>query len=167
MKNKLKYLLFAAIVLLLNACATTQTFYIVRHAEKAANSEDPGLSQAGIDRGVALEKLMADKKLDTVFTSNFKRTILTGLSVALPQGLPQVALKQAPQNELNTFIARLKNIHSTKNLLVVGHTNSVPPIVQALSGQQIPNIAETDYNNLYIVTIKGKQISLVHTNYGR
>jgi len=161
-----KYLLIVALSLLLFSCST-QTFYVVRHAEKADGSDDPGLSQAGIERGIALEKYLSGKKLDTVFTSNFKRTILTGLSVALPQSLPQVPLKQSPQGELNNFIARLKNIQGTKNLLVVGHTNTVPAIVLALCGQQIPAIPETEYNNIYIITINGKERLLTRTTYGR
>jgi 2,3-bisphosphoglycerate-dependent phosphoglycerate mutase len=144
-----------------------QTFYIVRHAEKNGNTDEAGLTAAGIERAVELERYLADKKLDTVFTSNIRRTILTGLSVALPQSLPQIPLKQAPQNELDNFIARIKNIRSTKNILVVGHTNTMPAIVQALSGESIPAIPEHEYNNMYIITIKGKEKTLVHTTYGR
>ena len=162
----MKYLKILAVIILLSSCSM-QTFYVVRHAEKDGSTDEAGLTAAGIERAVALEKYLSDKKLDTVFTSNIRRTILTGLSVALPQSIPQVPLKQSPQEELNNFIGRLKNIHSNKNILVVGHSNTVAVIVQALSGQQIPAIAETVYNNLYIVTVKGKDVTLVHTTYGR
>ncbi len=163
----MKYLFLGLVIALFSSCTTTQTFYIVRHAEKESNSENPGLSQAGIDRGIALEKYMADKKLDTVFTSDMKRTILTGLSVSLPQSLPQIALSQETPYGLNDFIARLKNISGNKNILVVGHTNTVPLIVQALSGQQIPAIPETAYSNMYTITIKEKEITMVHSKYDR
>ncbi len=163
---RMKNLILIAIFFLLNACST-QTFYIVRHAEKADGSDDPGLSPADIERGIVLEKYLAHKNLDTVFTSNFKRTVLTGLSVSLPESLPQISLDQSPKSELNSFIARLKNIHSNKSILVVGHTNTIPAIVLALSGQSIPEIPETVYNNMYIITIKGNQKDLQQTTYGR
>lgn len=162
----MKYLRFLAVMIFFCSCST-QTFYVVRHAEKDGNTDDAGLTGAGIERAVALEKYLADKKLDTVFTSNIRRTILTGLSVALPQGLPQIPLKQETQTELDNFIARLKKIRGTKCILVVGHTNTVPAIVQALSGRPVPAIPETVYNNMYIITIKGKENTLVHTAYGR
>lgn len=160
---------FLAILLFLGSllsCAT-QTFYIVRHAEKENDSESSGLSQAGIERGVALEKYMADKKLDTVFTSEKRRAVLTGLSVSLPQSLPQVTLDQSPQSKLDNFIAKLMNIKTNKNILVVGHSNTIPGIIHGLCNRQIPSITETEYGNLYIVTIKGDNKTLVHKKYGK
>lgn len=162
----MKYLKFLTIIIFFSSCST-QTFYIVRHAEKDGNTDEAGLSAAGIERGVALEKYLADKKLDTVFTSEKRRTVLTGLSVSLPQSLPQIALKQWPQQDLDKFISRLKSINTSKNILVVGHTNTIPPFVQALCGQQIPAIQETEYNNMYIISIKGKAATLVQTKYGK
>jgi phosphohistidine phosphatase SixA len=163
----MKTIVFGMLVLMLTSCTTTQIFYIVRHAEKQDNSEDPPLSEAGIARGIALEKYMADKKLDTVFTSLYKRAALTGLSVSFPQSLPHIQLKQWPQTDLNDFIKRLKKISGNRNLLIVGHTNTIPPMVQALSGQSIAAIPEDVYNIIYTITISGTGKTLVSTTYGR
>lgn len=38
------------LLLAFSSCTTTQTFYIVRHTEKANNSDDPELSQAETGR---------------------------------------------------------------------------------------------------------------------
>jgi len=160
----MKHLIFIAVVFLPGACST-QTFYIVRHAEKADNSHDPELSQAGRDRAVRLEQYLANKKLDTVFTSNFKGTSLTGLTVAFPRSLPLIQLDQNPDNKLNKLIARLKNISINKGILVVGHTNTIPKIVFDLSGVQINPIGENAYGNLYTLTKNGKQVDLKHTTY--
>lgn len=164
--SKMKCFIIIAALFLFSSCST-QIFYVVRHAEKDGNADDAGLTPAGIERAVALEKYLADKKLDTVFTSEKRRTVLTGLSVSLPQSLPQIALKQWPQQDLDKFISRLKSINTSKNILAVGHTNTIPPFVQALCGQQIPAIQETEYNNMYIISIKGKAATLVQTKYGK
>lgn len=163
---KMNFLLSVITILSLNAC-TTQTFYIVRHAEKENESESSGLSREGIERGMALEKYMADKKLDTVFTSEKRRAVLTGLSVSLPQSLPQVTLEQSPALKLENFIARLKNISGNKNILIVGHTNTIPSIIQSICGRQIMAIPETDYGFIYTITVKGTQITLAHSRYSR
>lgn len=154
------------LLLILSSCST-QKFYIVRHAEKADSSKDPVLSDAGNERAAALEKYLADKKIDTVFTTSYKRSIQTGGPTALKLNIPLVQLNQGPLTELDKLTTRLKNIKGNKNLLLVGHTNTVPAIVLALSGKTIAGIPETAYNNMYIVTIKGKKKVLVHTTYGK
>jgi 2,3-bisphosphoglycerate-dependent phosphoglycerate mutase len=158
-----KILVYSSLIFLSISC--TQTFYIVRHAEKADNSEDPELSGIGRERAIRLEALMADKKLDTVFTSTYKRTILTGLTVALPQSKPLISLNQTPGNELNRFTARLNRIAGNKNILVVGHTNTIPQIVFDLCGQQIAQISENDYGNIFIVTKNGNTKNLERKTY--
>ena len=159
----MNYLKLLSFILILSSC--TQTFYIVRHAEKADNSNDPELSQAGRNRAVRLEQYMADKNLDTVFTSDTKRSKLTGLSVALPQVKPLIVLDQTPETKLNEFITRLRKINTNKNILVVGHKNTIPKIVFDLCGVGINEIGENEYDNIYIITRSGNQVSLNHIKY--
>lgn len=159
----LKFLASTSLLFMLLSC--TQTFYIVRHAEKVDNSADPELSALGRERAVRLEALMADKKLDTVFTSLYKRTILTGMAVALPQSKPLISVNQTPGAELNKFTARLNHITGNKNILVVGHTNTIPQIVFDLCGQQIAPISESDYGNIFIVTKNGDRKNLERKTY--
>ncbi len=165
--NLIKFSGITTIIICLLTSCSQQTFYIVRHAEKADNSNDPQLSQLGIERAVDLEKYLADKKLDTVFTSTFKRTMLTGLTVFLPRALPQLNIDQQNPQALNTFIQRMKNIKTNKGILIVGHTNTVPTIVQGLCGQTIAAIAENDYDNMYIIKIKNGNKTLTQFTYGK
>jgi 2,3-bisphosphoglycerate-dependent phosphoglycerate mutase len=162
----MKYIFLTGIIVLFLSCSQ-QTFYIVRHAEKTDDSADPQLSQLGIERAVDLEKYLAAKKLDTVFTSTFKRTILTGLTVSFPRGIPQLVIDQQNPQTLNGFIQRLNKITGEKGILVVGHTNTVPAIVQGLCGQTIAPIAENDYDNIYIITIKNGNKTLEQLTYGK
>ena len=161
----MKYVKYLSILFLLGSC--TQTFYIVRHAEKENDTEEAGLSQTGIQRGVDLEKWMADKKLDTVFTSTKRRAVLTGLSVSLPESVYQIALDQSSDAAVNAFIERLKKISSTKNILIVGHTNTIPRIVFGLSAAGIEPIPENDFDNLYIITKKNGVATIEHVTYGQ
>jgi 2,3-bisphosphoglycerate-dependent phosphoglycerate mutase len=162
----MKYIILITLTAFLFSCSQ-QTFYIVRHAEKADDSNDPQLSQQGIDRAVDLEKYLASKKLDTVFTSTFKRTMLTGLTVSLPRALPQLAINQQDPQTLNAFIERMKKIASDKGILIVGHTNTIPTMVFGICGQTISPIAENDYDNIYIITIKNGTKTLEQLTYGK
>lgn len=159
----MKKLFISILVFILTSC--TQTFYIVRHAEKADNSEDPELSALGRERAVRLEALMADKQLYTVFTSTLKRTILTGTTVTLAQSKPLISLSQKPGADLNKFTARLNRIGGNKNILVVGHTNTIPQIVFDLCGQTIAPIPESDFGNIYKVVKSNNSKTLVQSSY--
>jgi 2,3-bisphosphoglycerate-dependent phosphoglycerate mutase len=162
----MKYFFLLTLSALLLSCGQ-QTFYIVRHAEKADDSNDPQLSQLGIERAVDLEKYLAGKKLDTVFTSTFKRTMLTGLTVSLPRAIPQLVINQQDPQILNAFIDRMKKITGDKGILIVGHTNTLPAIIFGLCGQNITPIAENDYDNIYIITINNGNKTLQQLNYGK
>jgi 2,3-bisphosphoglycerate-dependent phosphoglycerate mutase len=162
----MKHFFFLSILISLISCSQ-QTFYIVRHAEKADNSDDPQLSQQGRERASSLEQYLASKKLDTVFTSTFKRTILTGLTVSFPRSITQLSINQQNQQTLNDFIQRMKSIKTDKGILIVGHTNTVPTIVQGICGQTIAAIPENDYDNIYIIEIKNGNAVLQQLTYGK
>ena len=67
-----KLLLFAALLGLFG-CQTT--YYVVRHAEKAAEPrQDPPLTQIGTQRAENLKQLMRSKKIEKVFSTNYLRT---------------------------------------------------------------------------------------------
>jgi 2,3-bisphosphoglycerate-dependent phosphoglycerate mutase len=158
--------LFFAFAIACLCISCTQTFYVVRHAEKVDNSDDPELSQLGRERAVDLQNYITER-LDTVFTSFKKRTILTGLTVALPRSIPQITIDQANEQSLLAFIERLKKISGNKAILIVGHTNTVPKIVLGISGQAIDPIPENDFDNIYIIKRSGNSITLQKLTYGK
>ena len=50
----------------------------------------------------------------------------------------------------------MNQIHTThrgQTIFIAGHNNSVPAIVSVLSNEKFPDIPETEYDNLFIVTI--------------
>ncbi len=157
--------IFFALAIACLCISCTQTFYVVRHAEKVDNSDDPELSQLGRERAVDLQNYIT-QRLDTVFTSLKKRTILTGMTVALPRSIMQISLDQSAQN-INNFIERLKKISGNKAVLVVGHSNTVPQIVLGISGQSIDPIPENDFDNIYIIKRSGNSITLQKLTYGK
>jgi len=157
-------LLLLAAVFMLHACTTK--YYIVRHAERLDNSADSPLSDTGVTRANILRDSLLNKGIDQIFASTFLRTQQTAQPLATALG---VQLTLYRPDTTAGLIARLKKIGG-KNVLVVGHSNTVPELVQGLSLQAVPAIPETDFDNLYIVKIsKGwgqTRRSLVHTTYG-
>ena len=46
--------------------------------------------------------------------------------------------------------------HSGEPVLIVGHTNTIPPVIGMLGGDLIPDIPETEFDNLFLVTVYEK-----------
>lgn len=165
----MKFLLILFPLALLTSC--NRTFYIVRHAEKAAAgdnttmmSNDPPLTEAGKGRAEALKNLLKTKKIGTVFSTNTLRTKSTAEPTRAYFNL--VTETYSPQPD-SSFITMLKSLK--KNSLIVGHSNTVDDIVNKLCGStKIPgDLAETEYDNLFVVKKKGRKMSFETKKYGK
>lgn len=161
MKFVLSFLLF------ISAAAASQTVYIVRHAEKAAQapnmSSDVPLSEAGVKRAEALKNLLLNKKIAYIFSTDKIRTKSTAKPLSDAIGVP---VDLYNNDTLPKFIERVKALK--KNVLIIGHSNTIDDIANALCGEKkVPNdFADTDYDNLLVVKFKKKKILFEHKTYG-
>jgi phosphohistidine phosphatase SixA len=121
---------------------------LVRHGETADDdTRDPPLSEAGVQRGEMLAAMLATAGVTQVYSTDYKRTRGIGESVAVAAG---VAVEQYDPTALDDFAAQLKA--SSGLIVVVGHSNTTPALVQALGGEPGTPIDEpTEYDRLYIV----------------
>jgi bisphosphoglycerate-dependent phosphoglycerate mutase len=54
-----------------------------------------------------------------------------------------------------------------ENVLVVGHSNSVPDVIKMLGGDSAPTIDEKKFNDLFVVTVYAKgKAKVAHLKYG-
>ena len=63
------------------------TIYLVRHAEKQSDSNDPPLTDCGIERSESFSALFESVTLEAVYSTDYKRTQSTALPTAMDQGL--------------------------------------------------------------------------------
>ena len=63
------------------------TIYLVRHAEKQSDSNDPPLTACGIQRSESLSAFFEAVPLDVVYSTDYKRTQSTAVPTARAQGL--------------------------------------------------------------------------------
>lgn len=159
-----QYIIFIAVAVTLFSCTTT--YYIVRHAEKLNNTDDSPLSPPGLERANTLRDTLAGKRIDSVFASIRVRTQQTAQPTATAAGTP---IQVLPINPNAGLTDRLRRING-KNVLIVGHSNTVPQIVQALSGQTAGPINESVFDSMFIVKKKkcfSTRVTLRRTTYGR
>jgi broad specificity phosphatase PhoE len=144
-----------ALVIWLLASASTTTIIVMRHAEKAAlPAEDPPLSMAGEGRAQELAHILgeapADFRIQGIFVSEFRRTQDTVRPLANRLGVPVIVV---PAADISLVAERARNEYRGGRVLIVGHSNTVPEIVDKLSGHKVPPMAESEYGVVYVVAL--------------
>ncbi|MEO8002717.1 MAG: phosphoglycerate mutase family protein [Arenimonas sp.] len=141
---------------------------VVRHAEKATDDpKDPSLSEQGNARANALAEVLKDSDLKAVYSTQYKRTRLTGTPSATKSGLEVEALEVNKQNDktyVTDLIKKIQKDHKGETVLIVGHSNTVPEIVKYTTGKDIAPIGEDEFSRIYIITL-GKEPRLVSATY--
>lgn len=149
----------AGMALVPSACATALardadavTFVIVRHAEKGTDdARDPSLSEAGQVRAQRLAALLSDEPVNAAYATAYRRTYQTAEPVAADHFF-RIATYDA-QLPASQFAEQLRTLHKTGTVLVVGHSNTVPDIVGALSGQPVAAMGDNEFDLLYRIRI--------------
>lgn len=135
---------------------STTTLIFVRHAEKAtAPAADPPLTEAGQARAEELARQLVDADvvagIDAVYATPFRRTVDTARPVADALDL-EVNLYDPDDNE--AVLKKILDSHKGKIVLVVGHSDTLPTLIADLGASKlVPEIAEFEYDNLYLVSI--------------
>lgn len=163
-------LLFSSIGLcpINQAFADNRLIILVRHAEKAdAPAGDPTLSDDGHARALALVSALQRTQISQLIATQYQRTQQTLLPMSAERHLPITVV--AAEKPLEAHIQQIvEQVHAVKgNSLIAGHSNTVPLIIKALGGPEIPTIAEDDYSQLFLLSIHdGQPASLISTRYG-
>jgi len=136
--------------------ASSTTVIVIRHAEKeAASATDPPLSPAGEARAELLARMFGERQaaghLDGIYVSDTLRSRSTAAPLASRLGISATV---APNDDSKRLANRVLSENRGKRVMIVGHVNTVPDIVAALSGRgDIPKMDDKDYGVMYIVTV--------------
>jgi broad specificity phosphatase PhoE len=141
---------------------------IVRHAEKAADDpRDPTLSEAGRARATALAKALEHASLDAAYSTQYRRTRQTAEPAAKAAGL-DVQVRPIDGSNAATYAADLardlRALPAGSTALVVGHSNTVPDLVQAISGEAAAPMPETEFDRYTVVTLDADGKARVSTS---
>lgn len=128
------------------------TIMLVRHADidLPPGTADPELNVAGRRRAVDLARVVERAGVRTVFTSALTRTKQTVEPLAEQFG---IAPAEVPSAEELARAARAGRLNSP--VLIAGHSDTVPLMIETLRGPPVPPIAAGEFDNLYVVTLAG------------
>ncbi|HET9425451.1 MAG TPA: histidine phosphatase family protein [Gemmatimonadaceae bacterium] len=149
--------------------AQPATVILVRHAEKASQTEsDPVLSEAGVQRAKDLAAALADAGIGSVITTQFQRTRLTAADVVAATKLTPIVVNAAGASHPADVAAAIRARPAGEVVLVVGHSNTITPIIAALGGPKLANICDSQYSNLYILQMQDASApKLIRANFGK
>lgn len=144
---------------------TATTVLLVRHAEKAAEpGSDPPLSTEGVTRAQDLLHVIGEADVMAIFTTQYIRTQQTVQPSANHFGL---SLIQYNVMDVEDLVDLILADHAGEIVLVAGHSNTVPQIIEELGGGIVSPIAENEYDNLFVITVfSWGGPKLVHLQYG-
>jgi broad specificity phosphatase PhoE len=127
------------------------TFIFVRHAEKVNDgSKDPDLTTDGKERAERLSRMLANQKVDVVYSTNFRRTRFTVEPVAMNHQLGVSLYESMDSVQLRELAAR----HKGGTVLICGHSNTTPAMINKLLGRdELRQWEDPDYGNFVVVTV--------------
>jgi len=143
------------------AAEQARTVILVRHAERAGGmAADVGLSEAGRCRAGALARMLADADIQKIFITEVARTQQTAQPLAETL---KVRPEIVPAKDVEQLLAKLQ---TGGTALVVGHSNTIPQILEKLGAGTIKPIADDEFDRLFVVTGKDpSRVSLVTFHY--
>jgi phosphohistidine phosphatase SixA len=144
--------IFSALLLCQLAAAAQQnvrTIFLVRHAEKASAAADAPLSAEGEKRAECLATTLKDAGIKQIYVTDATRTQQTAAPLAKALKIKPTILPAKDPNAL------IKNLVYTGggNILVVGHSDTVPFVIARLQGGTVAPIGENEYDRLFVITI--------------
>ena len=126
-----------------------RTVFLVRHAEKASTAANAPLSPEGEKRAECLAATLKDAGIKQIYVTDVTRTQQTAAPLAKALKIKPTILPAKDPNAL------IKNLAYTGggNILVVGHSDTVPFVIARLQGGTVAPIGENEYDRLFVMTV--------------
>ena len=132
--------------------------YLIRHAEKDRSdplNKNPHLNEKGIERSLLWNGYFENKELNSIYSTNYNRTIETVLPISIAKGIKPI-IYSASNINYESFLKKEKG----NTVIVVGHSNTIPGFVNKLiEDDYYKQINDTVNSNLYIVKKCSEEIS--------
>lgn len=139
-----------ALLLALGGCASTPRsasppdIYVMRHLHTPAGVTDPGLTSDGQRAALALAKWLKRDKPAVIYVSSTRRSQQTAAPLARRLNITPKIYNPADTTGLVAAVSG-----ETRTVLVVGHSNTVPDIIERLGGQRPAPLVHEDFGDLW------------------
>ena len=145
--------LIFALLLALGGCASIQqplappNIYVMRHLNTPAGATDPDLTNDGQRNAELLVNWFKRDRPAVIYVSSTKRAQQTAAPLARSLNLVPKVYDPA---DTPALIAAVKG--ETRTVLIVGHSNTVPDIIERLGGQRPAPLVHEDFGDIWRIT---------------
>lgn len=124
----------------------TGRFIILRHFDTPEGASDPDLTERGHRRAEALVTWLGDRPLGALYVSSAKRARQSAAPLADARRMAATIYDPRDTVEL---IRRVRG--EAGPVMIVGHSNTVPQIIEALGGERPTDLAHPDFGDIWVV----------------
>lgn len=124
-------------------------FILFRHAEKQKDgTSNPELTKKGEARAQRIAQLLENTAIDGLFSTDYKRTLSTIQPLSESKGL---TIELYDPRDLAKFAKGLKAKVGT--YVIAGHSNTTPQLASLLAQQEVPEMDESQYSDIFVITV--------------
>lgn len=124
---------------------TAKQVYILRHLP-AGDGADPGLTAAGAAQATLLASQLSNAGIVGIFATPTHRAQETAAPLAAKLGIAVTSYDpRAPETLVSAALA------APGNVLIIGHSNTVPDLIARFGGAAIQPLGERDFGTIYRV----------------
>ncbi len=161
---KARFLLAA---LLLSAAAmpgyAQSALIVVRHAERADQSQDTKLSATGEARARTLARTLGDAGVSAIYVTQFQRTAQTAQPLAEHLNVKPVVVQA---QDIAGLALKIRTDNADQVVLVVGHSDTIPNIIKAFGYLEPITIEHDEYDSLLVLVPRnGQKPTLLRLRY--
>ena len=150
-----------ACALAATACATPAAdpaappaaYYVVRHLHTPEGERDPDLTAEGQRQATLLADRLAAAPPAIIYVTRYRRTAMTAAPLAERLGVAPIVYDPA---DTPALVARVKA--GPLPALIVGHSNTVPDIVEQLGGTRPQPLVHEDFGDLWSIDGDGTTV---------
>lgn len=153
------------------AAAGAGRVWVIRHAEKGTTpgAADPGLTDAGRARVADWVNRFKNEALTAVYCTKWRRSRETAVPIAASHALAVTTLPEAPSrpgltgrdaanqrllDDAAALAADIRAKHAHGRVVVVGHSNTIPMILDALgAGAPGLTVDESEYAGVWEIEL--------------
>lgn len=117
--------------------------FVMRHLQTGIEP-DPGLTQAGAEGALRLADLLANSELRAIYVTDTRRSRDTAAPLAARLGLTPVIYDPRRPDRLANQVQE-----TAGNVLVIGHSNTVPDLVARMGGKPPAALSHTDFGTIW------------------
>jgi len=152
-----KAIVVSLLALVPAAARAQKAIFVVRHAEKTADPQQL-LTEAGRARAQKLAAMLKDSGIAAIYSTDTARTRDTVKPLAdalkLTIELYDTGASMSGKVDARAFVATLRKKHPNDFVLVVGHSNTIPNLLETLECKEKVALDDAEYDNLFVVVPK-------------